>query len=191
MRPTPAAEGVRVRPAPHRAGGRRAAAVALCALLLVVSGAAPASAGHGGHEGEVLPEILLTDLEGISLDLAEYRGKVVHLVFTAVWCEPCQDELPVLRQIALRHGRRGYRLVFVGVSARQDEERLAAWAEHSGFDAHQVCYDRKGEAARSLGVRYLPHHLLVDREGRIDTVGERLPEDLEARLETLLAAETR
>jgi peroxiredoxin len=164
------------------------AALALCALLAPWSEAAGPAAGR---EGDAAPELVLTSLEGEKLDLSSLRGKVVHLVFVAVWCEPCERELPALKELALRHGRRGYRQVFVGVRNRQDRDRLADWAERQGLDVREVHYDAEGEAARSLGVRYLPHHTLIDREGTIRMASERLPSDLDTLLAELLATEPR
>jgi len=186
MKSIQAAGGGGVKRTLRRPGLRIAAALAFCALL------APcphALADDGGREGDTTPDLVLTDLEGQTLDLSSLRGKVVHLVFVAVWCEPCQTELPVLKELSLRHGRRGYRLVFVGVRARQDRDRLVDWVERSGLEGHAVHYDAQGDAARSLGVRYLPHHTLIGREGTIRMVSQRLPGDFDTRLRDLLDAE--
>ena len=43
------------------------------------------------------PELTLTDTQGISRSLAEYRGQVVLVNLWATWCEPCKKEMPVLQ----------------------------------------------------------------------------------------------
>ncbi|MEO7860356.1 MAG: redoxin domain-containing protein, partial [Nitrospirales bacterium] len=39
----------------------------------------------------------LTDLEGKSQSLSQYRGKIVLLNFWATWCKPCTTEMPAMQ----------------------------------------------------------------------------------------------
>src|SRR4051812_4951308 len=41
----------------------------------------------------------LKDRNGISVSLAEYRGKVVIVNFWATWCAACIDEIPSLQRL--------------------------------------------------------------------------------------------
>ncbi|WP_315820285.1 TlpA disulfide reductase family protein [Paraflavitalea speifideaquila] len=40
----------------------------------------------------------MTDLEGRSIDLAQYKGKTLFLNFWATWCKPCLREIPSIQQ---------------------------------------------------------------------------------------------
>ena len=62
--------------------------------------------------GKPAPDFTVTDLEGKTHRLSDYRGKDVMLVFWATWCMPCIQEVPHL--IALRN--------------RVDEDKLAILA---------------------------------------------------------------
>jgi thiol-disulfide isomerase/thioredoxin len=40
------------------------------------------------------PELTLTDIQGGSRSLADYRGQVVLVNLWATWCPPCKEEMP-------------------------------------------------------------------------------------------------
>lgn len=95
--------------------------------------------------------------------LAPSRG-VTHLVFFAVWCRPCVDELGALGDFEARWGAGAYRLVLVAVPTRHDVPRLRAFAaEHA--PPGRLLFDAKGDAVRSFGVDKLPTHVILDESG--------------------------
>ena len=55
----------------------------------------------------------------------EGRG-IVHFVFVARWCGPCEAEMQALRRLAARMRRADYQLVVVGVARRESPAEFAA-----------------------------------------------------------------
>ena len=45
------------------------------------------------------PDFTLTDIEGQTHKLSDYRGKDVVVVFWATWCGPCKLEVPHLKEL--------------------------------------------------------------------------------------------
>jgi cytochrome c biogenesis protein CcmG, thiol:disulfide interchange protein DsbE len=64
--------------------------------------------------GDAAPPLVLTAIDGTSIDLAKLRGKVVLVNFWATWCAPCRKEMPTLDAFYRRH--RGQNLELVGIS---------------------------------------------------------------------------
>src|SRR4026208_127453 len=56
----------------------------------------------------------LTDIDGRTVRLSDYRGKVVLVNFWATWCPPCRTEIPDL--IKLQHDYRSRGLQVIGVT---------------------------------------------------------------------------
>ena len=58
-----------------------------------------ANLSSGSQPGQLAPEFSLKDLRGQTINLVDYRGKVLLLNFWATWCEPCRQEIPEFIQL--------------------------------------------------------------------------------------------
>lgn len=105
----------------------------------------------------------------------EIGAPVLHIVFFALWCPPCLDELEALRQLHARWAERGYRLVLVAVQTRHTAERLTRFAAEHDLPG-ELLFDIDGAAEQRFAAAGLPTHLLLDESGevvlRADAVGD-------------------
>lgn len=62
----------------------------------------------------ILPEMVLTDLQGRKADLSAYKGRPVFINFFATWCGPCIGELPEL--ISLQEDLAGQKLMVICIA---------------------------------------------------------------------------
>lgn len=112
------------------------------------------------------PEIALADLNGQKHALADFRGKIVVLNFWATWCIPCEEEMPLLKEVQKKHGER---VTVIAVSL--DEENNRANVENF-VKRHKLNFPVwMGGTTADLG-RFglgeaLPGTAFIDEEGRI------------------------
>lgn len=113
------------------------------------------------------PNFTIKDLNGNSVKLSNYRGKVVYLDFWASWCRPCLKSFPWMRIMQSRHSGKG--LVILAVNL--DERKGDAWSflkeNKSNF---KILHDPKGRVAEKFNVQAMPSSFLIDRKGRIQKV---------------------
>ena len=74
--------------------------------------------------GKVAPGMAGEDLDGKSLKLASYRGKVVVLCFWATWCVPCMEMVPHKRDLVDRMAEKPFALI--GINADEASHREKA-----------------------------------------------------------------
>jgi thiol-disulfide isomerase/thioredoxin len=131
------------------------------------SGAGPSSSGAGGapfHVGEAAPALVLPQVGGGTIDLANLRGKPVWVNFMGTYCPPCVDEFPLMNGFATRYADEG--LVVVAVDVKEDEGTVASFAERLGA-TFPLGLDGEGSAALRWDAIALPVHFWIDKDGII------------------------
>ena len=110
------------------------------------------------------PAFDLPALDGSSrVRLADYKGKVVVLNFWASWCDPCEEEAPLLATMAAEQQKNG--VVFVGVDANDVVDDAQKFATRFGLGYAQA-HDGDGSEKDRFGVTGFPETFVIDREGR-------------------------
>ena len=146
-------------------------------------------------------------VRGGPLSADDYRGKVVLIDFWGVWCRPCLDALPEVRDWQETYADRG--LVIVGVTqysgyvwdeslgraahveglTRDDErDRLARFAEDHDMDYAILAVPRdvEGGIFRAYAVDAVPRVVMIDRRGCVRPIEQGNSEETTTTIEAAL-----
>jgi len=174
--------------AAHRAVRRtlRHILIACCIAASLAASAAPAGLAPDNLLNQKAPGFTLTGLNGQTLRLAAFRGKVVLLNFWATWCAPCQLEMPVFAAWQRQYAQQGFQVI--GISMDDDAATARRVAERLRLN-YPVAMGDERLAARYGGVLGLPLTFLIDRNGvvRARFQGERDVKSIESKINALLA----
>lgn len=103
---------------------------------------------------------------GERVALADLRGRTVIVNIWASWCGPCEQEAPVLDEIARHYRARGDDVLVLGVDVRDlTEDALAFWDEYDL--KYPSLRDRSDEAADAFEIAGVPETYVIDPQGRI------------------------
>jgi peroxiredoxin len=110
------------------------------------------------------PDFTLAGLDGKTVRLADFRGRVVFLNFWATWCPPCREEMPAMQALAGDLEKQG--LVVLAVNYEESAETAEAFVRETGL-ALPVLLDPDGTVARRYRVPGLPASFFIDRRGAL------------------------
>ena len=113
--------------------------------------------------GTLVEDFHLTDLEGKSQSLSQYRGKIVLVNFWATWCKPCTTEMPAMQAIYDKLRDKGF--VVLAINELEDDAKVREHIKQYGY-TFPVLMDRDNTVANQFGVFGLPVSVFIDQEGR-------------------------
>jgi cytochrome c biogenesis protein CcmG, thiol:disulfide interchange protein DsbE len=111
------------------------------------------------------PELTLTDLQGASRSLADYRGQVVLVNLWATWCPPCKEEMPALQAFYDKYRESGF--VIIAVNDGDPKADVLQFVEDYELTFPvwlDPTYLATEQAFRTLS---LPTSFVIDRNGTI------------------------
>ena len=117
----------------------------------------------GMEVGERAPEFTGTTVDGETVSLSDYRGKIVLVNDFATWCGPCIFETPHLMDVYKKHMND---VVVIGLNIGEREADVAAYQSQFNI-TYPLLLDSDGrltEIYRPLG---LPTSWFIDEDGVI------------------------
>ena len=87
------------------------------------------------------------------------KGKFILIDFWATWCGPCRKAIPELNEFAKKFGKK---LVVIGIS---DETAAKVKEMKEPNIEYYSAVDTKGVMKKALGVKGIPHVILIDPKG--------------------------
>ena len=156
-------------------------------ILLLAALAGPARAQDEGIAlGTRAPAVVVNDIDGKPVNLADYIGKQpVLLEFWATWCTVCEELLP---KVKAAHAVYGEKVVFLGVNVtvNQTPERVRRWIA-SNDPPYRTLYDDKGVSTRAYEAPVTSYIVIIDAAGKVAYTGTGADQDLAGALARVTA----
>ncbi|MGW7256963.1 TlpA family protein disulfide reductase [Streptomyces sp. NPDC054834] len=130
------------------------------------NGIATAAKGHR----DPAPDLSGKTIDGKTLDVADYKGKVVVVNIWGSWCGPCRAEGKYFAKVSKEYEGKGVQ--FVGINTRDTSTTPAvAFEKHQGI-TYPSLYDPTGKLMLrfkkgTLNPQLVPTTLILDRDGKI------------------------
>jgi peroxiredoxin len=118
-------------------------------------------------------DVPIAKLNGGTIKLADYRGKVLVVDFWATYCPPCVKQAPQLAALNERYRDRG--LVVVGLTSdpKEDQQKVEEFIKKAGIN-YTIGYDNSWLSGAFLkgteddsGQPPIPQLFVLARDGRV------------------------
>lgn len=106
-------------------------------------------------------------VDGRAVDISAYSGKIVLVHYWATWCEPCKQDLDLIKDLQAKYGKQGFSPI--GVNLDSDAREMSTFLRTKVLPWPQVFEPGglEGRLANEMGILTLPTMLLIDREGNV------------------------
>jgi peroxiredoxin len=111
------------------------------------------------------PAWTLKDLNGKSVSLSDFKGKVVVLDFWATWCPPCREEIPHFIELQNEFKDKGVTVVGVSLDSTGPAD-VAQFVKANGMNYPIVMGDEQTATAYGAD-QGIPTTVVIDGRGNI------------------------
>ncbi|MFY9689828.1 MAG: TlpA disulfide reductase family protein [Candidatus Acidiferrales bacterium] len=120
------------------------------------------------------PDVTFKNLQGDTVALSSYKGKVVLLNFWATWCEPCRGEIPLLIDFQQKYSDKGFTML--GASMDDDPMKVVpGFVKTTEFNVggkeetmnYPIVLGSDDIASKFGGLLGMPTSFLISRNGMI------------------------
>jgi len=115
--------------------------------------------------GNRAPDFTLKNLSRKDVKLGDFAGQIVVLNFWAIWCQPCQEEMPYIQ--AVSDNWSSDQLVVLSIADNNDEslDTVTQFIAEKGYN-FRVLYD-SGQVKSLYNIDTWPTTFFIDKKGII------------------------
>lgn len=111
------------------------------------------------------PDFVLNDLEGNSVKLSDFRGKIVFLNFWATWCSYCVGEMPELEKAHNALNSEGDAVILT-INIQETPVKIKNFMSDMKLSLRTLI-DADGIVASRYGVKGIPITFIINKDGTI------------------------
>ncbi len=138
---------------------------AILLALISLGGAVTAELAVSPQNDPLAPDFALSDLNGNTIALEDYKGKIVFLNFWATWCPPCRAEIPDFIEIYDKYKEQGLEIIGISLD-RMSEAKLKQWVKKNKIN-YPIIMATPDLVNDYQPGQFIPSTILIDAQGRI------------------------
>jgi len=106
-------------------------------------------------------QLILEDLKGNSVNLADYSGKVLFISFWATWCPPCRAEMPSIQKLYDSYGDR----LAILLITNEERGKVERFLDESEYNL--PVYFQRSTTSGILDIQSYPTSFLISEKGEV------------------------
>ncbi|MBA4320844.1 MAG: alkyl hydroperoxide reductase [Flavobacterium sp.] len=118
------------------------------------------------NSSKIAPDFALKSVDGKTVKLSDFKGKVVILDFWATWCGPCKRGIPDLIALKKEFGNKGVEIIGISVDQGNYIEQVKPFVKDMKIN-YPIVYADSKVASNYGGVENIPTTFVIDKKGNI------------------------
>ncbi len=119
-------------------------------------------------QAEPAPDFTLRDINGASVSLADFKGKVVVMSFWATWCGPCKEEMPHLQAMYNEKKDAGLVVLSISTDDARSASKVKPYIAKMGYNFPVLLDKESTVIATNNPSKTVPFTVVVDRAGQVN-----------------------
>lgn len=158
------------------------------AMAQTVQKEIPADYGYLVKIGQQVPDFQMTTTDGKTIKIADLKGKVIMLQFTASWCGVCRKEMPHIETDIWNKYKNDKNFALFGIDLDEPVEKVKEFAKQIPV-TYPLVLDPKGGifyqfAEKGAGVT---RNVIIDKTGKIVYMTRLYKEEEFAEMKSVIA----
>ena len=133
-------------------------------LMLFFVCLAFASCSYSPGDSVSTSDFTLKDLDGKTVALSDFKGKIVFVDFWASWCPPCVESIPAVERLYNKN-KDNPNIVFLGINVNEDKQKVVDFVQEKGITYKVLLGDK--EVMIRYKIRSIPSFFILDKSGNI------------------------
>lgn len=139
-------------------------------------------------KGNPAPDFKYVNLEGDSMTMSDFKGKVVYIDVWATWCAPCIAEHPYMEELHKQYENED--VAFIAISVDSSPEPWKKMVDKKALGGIHLYAEGAWDATimQKYAISGIPRFILIDQEGNIvDANAARPSGDIAEDIDELLS----
>jgi len=125
--------------------------------------------------GDIAPVRITEHINnGQTLDIANYKNKVIYVDFWASWCPPCKLSFPSLNKLHNELYKQDFEVIAINLD--EDKNDALEFLQHNPVK-FTVAYDSEGKCPSGYNVMAMPTSYIIDKQEIVREVHLGFKED--------------
>jgi thiol-disulfide isomerase/thioredoxin len=109
--------------------------------------------------------VIFLDQKDQKININEFRGNLIILIFWATWCKPCKKEMPSLDNLQVNPNLDNLKIFAINVG-NENFEKVNNFFVNLNIKHFESYYDSPTTLAKKFSLRGIPTSILFNKEGK-------------------------